>query len=92
MDTDKWIVNVLEKYQDVKKSKKKRKDILVDICNSISLGIAFLSNYFCKKYWYWILILKYFLDTDTDTASLFFRLILQYFKRIMNTEYLYITV
>ena len=24
MDTDKWIVNVLEKYQNVKKSKKKK--------------------------------------------------------------------
>ena len=26
----------------------------------IGIGIAFLSNYFCKKYWYWILILQYF--------------------------------
>jgi hypothetical protein len=27
---------------------------------------------FAKKYWYWILILQYFLDTDT--ASVFFRM------------------
>ena len=41
---------------------------------SPNLVLRFYAIIFTKKYWYWILILQYFLDTDTDTASVFFRL------------------
>ena len=41
---------------------------------SPDLVLRFYAIIFMKKYWYWILILQYFLDTDTDTASVFFRL------------------
>ena len=41
---------------------------------SNNLVLHFYVIIFAKKYWYWILILQYVLNADTDTASVFFRL------------------
>jgi hypothetical protein len=46
--------------------------LLYYILYSANLVLCFYVIILPKKYWYWILILQYFLDTDT--ASVFFRL------------------
>ena len=37
-------------------------------------GACIYTIIFIKKYWYWLLMLQYILDTITDTTSVFFRL------------------
>ena len=72
-----WIANFLDKYEGINKSKKKV-IILPIYVTPFNLGtliyVCVYAIVFMIKYWYWILILQYFLDTDTGTASVFFRL------------------
>ena len=70
-----WIAKFLDKYEGINKSKKKVIILRIYVTPFNLATLIYVCVYaiiFMIKYWYWILILQYFLDTDT--ASGFFRL------------------